>query len=254
MNKSKVEWCDYMWNPITGCWHGCEYCYAEKNANRFSGHSEAYLSKPPHDLHRALLKYSKDCRRILMATYPFGFDPTFHRYRLNDPQKIKKPQNIFVVGMGDMFGSWVPDEWIAEVFKACEAAPQHRYMFLTKNPLRYVQLARYGHLPANENFWYGATVTNQVDQTYWSKTLNTFVSNEPMQSRIDTSDWGYAGTTRWLIVGAETGNRKSKIMPEREWVEEVVNACRERNIPVFLKNNLAEIWGEPLIQEYPWEV
>jgi hypothetical protein len=33
---------------------------------------------------------------------------------------------------------------------------------------------------------------------------------------------------------------------------EYVDYCREKNIPVFMKNNLRDIWKEPLIQEYPW--
>ncbi|MBP2071179.1 DUF5131 family protein [Thermoanaerobacterium butyriciformans] len=37
MNKSKIEWCDFTWNPVTGCRHGCPYCYAAKQAKRFSG-------------------------------------------------------------------------------------------------------------------------------------------------------------------------------------------------------------------------
>ena len=31
MNKTSIEWCDYTWNPITGCSpasEGCENCYA----------------------------------------------------------------------------------------------------------------------------------------------------------------------------------------------------------------------------------
>lgn len=37
MNNTKIEWCDSTWNPVTGCLHGCEYCYAKKQANRFKG-------------------------------------------------------------------------------------------------------------------------------------------------------------------------------------------------------------------------
>ena len=37
MNRSGIEWCDHTWNPITGCLHGCPYCYARKMSVRFSG-------------------------------------------------------------------------------------------------------------------------------------------------------------------------------------------------------------------------
>jgi DNA repair photolyase len=29
MNKTQIEWCNYTWNPITGCLHNCSYCYAK---------------------------------------------------------------------------------------------------------------------------------------------------------------------------------------------------------------------------------
>ena len=37
MNKSFIEWTDFTWNPVTGCLHGCPYCYARKQTKRFSG-------------------------------------------------------------------------------------------------------------------------------------------------------------------------------------------------------------------------
>lgn len=37
MNKTKIDWCDSTWNPVTGCLHGCEYCYARDIAHRFGG-------------------------------------------------------------------------------------------------------------------------------------------------------------------------------------------------------------------------
>jgi protein gp37 len=40
MNKTKINWCDSTWNPVTGCLHGCEYCYARGIAKRFSGGGE----------------------------------------------------------------------------------------------------------------------------------------------------------------------------------------------------------------------
>ena len=61
--------------------------------------------------------------------YPFGFDPTFYRYRLDYPKKLKMGNNIFVGAMSDIFGSWVPDEWISEIMKVCVDNPIHNYLF-----------------------------------------------------------------------------------------------------------------------------
>ena len=182
--------------------------------------------------------------------------PTFHRYRLGEPQKIKKPQTIFVGSMADIFGEWMPDGWIEEVFKACEAAPWHRYLFLTKNPNRYAELATKSMLPTfGSNNWYGSTVVDSKNDSYSPVSLNTFLSVEPLQSPVDIKVADFWGRImNWVIVGAETGNRKDKITPKREWVKNIVEACRAVNVPVFLKNNLQDIWQEPLPQEFPWEV
>jgi len=245
MNKTDIDWADRSWNPITGCLHNCEYCYARGIANRFGVKptiQKAMVLNIPHE----------DVNGKIVP-FPNGFNPTLHRYRLDEPQKIKKPQTIFVGNMADMFGDWVPDEWIAEVFKACEAAPWHRYLFLTKNPKRYIDVKH--KLPSGNNYWYGTTATTSTMSIFWSEQHNIFVSIEPLQEQANIGKMflGRKSDPSMIIVGAETGNRKSKIIPKREWIETIVNACREASVPIFLKNNLKEIWGEPLIQEFPWE-
>jgi hypothetical protein len=90
---------------------------------------------------------------------------------------------------------------------------------------------------------------------------NIYVSAEPLEDDIvwdgDYEESYLNGHLRlenikWVIVGAETGNRKDKIIPKRDWIKNIVNACSDYNVPVFLKNNLAPIWREPLIQQFPW--
>jgi protein gp37 len=190
-----------------------------------------------------------------LCKYPWGFDPTFHRYKLGRPQKIKKPQNVFVCSVSDLFGEWVPDEWIQEVFYACKKAPQHRYLFLTKNPYRYARLYEQGYLPSEH--WYGITLDHvpddNNDETEWTiypPIEKCFVSIEPLTGDVVNRHFPVAD---WYIIGAETGNRKNKVIPKRKWVEAIIEEChREQDVPVFLKSSLTEIWGEPLIQEYPW--
>ena len=55
----------------------------------------------------------------------------------------------------------------------------------------------------------------------------------------------------WIIVGAETGHRIGRIVPEKSWVQGIIDNAKAENIPVFLKNNLKPIFGEKLIQEFP---
>lgn len=211
MNKSKIEWCDSTWNPVTGCLHKCPYCYAKKIAKRFGEHKEG---QGIIELH-----WKRE------NPYPYDFYPTFHKYRLDEPARKTRPRKIFVCSMADLFGDWVPDEWIQEVFETCKKAPQHKYLFLTKNPKRLCELANTDKLPANNNFWYGSTVTSKNSLRYPGRFKdNTFLSIEPLLEPLDAG-LGSFGKVKWIIIGAETGNRKDKIMPKREWVENIVEAA-----------------------------
>lgn len=246
MDKTKIDWCDSTWNPVTGCLHGCEYCYARGIANRFSSGGDKWTDDNLFVLDERF--YGDEEEKA--CPYPYGFKPTFHRYKL-DEYANKKGRNIFVCSMADLFGKWVPDSWIEEVFKACENAPQHNYLFLTKNPSRYEELLdRY--MP--DNMWFGWSQTGSIGYKSLFTThhsVKTFISIEPLLKPF--TEFHIRGI-EWVIVGAETGRRKDKVIPKREWIEYIVNACKENDIPVFMKSSLTDIWGEPLIQEFPPEL
>jgi len=266
MNKTKIEWCDMTWNPVTGCLYGCEYCYARKIARRYEGcwdgdenvkityrQSDSPKEVSGYEFGGLGYKYcvGNDKRgepKLINAPYPYGFHPTLQKHRLETGLvKYKKPKNIFVGSMTDLFGKWVPDKWIKQVFEACIKAPQHRYLFLTKNPDRYDAFFRCWEAP--ENFWFGTSINHSERDYYRAGMNNTFLSIEPIQSDFNCDCWT---DTDWVIIGAETGNRKGKIIPKKEWIENIVNYCKEKNVPVFMKNSLKDIWQEPLIQEFPW--
>ena len=251
--KTKIDWCDSTWNPVTGCLHDCPYCYARRIAERFAGGYD-FKAKGCAEPLTWVVDDPGQMTDGRKAVYPFGFDPTFHRYKLDEPQRWKKPRTIFVCSMADLFGDWVPDEWISEVFRACEAAPQHRYLFLTKNPTRYCKIAYDGWLPDAKNFWYGSTITRKGESFFaGSVHWNAFVSIEPLLEPLDVGI-GSFGVANWVIVGAETGNRKGKIAPKREWVENIVEAAQITGMKVFMKESLRSLMGADFMQELPWEV
>ena len=37
MEKTKIDWAESTWNPVTGCNHDCPYCYARNIVRRFGG-------------------------------------------------------------------------------------------------------------------------------------------------------------------------------------------------------------------------
>ena len=157
--------------------------------------------------------------------------------------------------MADLFGEWVPDEWIQAVFEACKAAQQHRYLFLTKNPQRYIDLRDKGVLPRwseAQNMWFGSTATTKKTDIFCDTlAYNTFVSIEPIIEPFDNLG-NRACIVDWIIVGAETGNRKGRIVPKKDWIMEIVEGCRRTNTPLFMKESLHGIMGGDFRQEFPW--
>ena len=285
-SKTKIDWCDSSWNPVTGCLHGCEYCYARRIAERF-GAREIYDPEcqcQRHLIERGMLtgtgkpleldypweQKNKD-GSMTNAAYPFGFEPTFHRYRLDEPQRWKKPRTIFVCSMADLFGYWVPDEWIAEVLKACDAAPQHRYLFLTKAPSRYEKISSL--MPSWEEMYleksrpvmmFGVSATDDAMMAVAYKSNAEWVSVEPILEPIEpewfisasgsNGDYSTFRRWEWVVIGAETGNSKHKTVPKREWVEEIVKVCKEYGTPVFMKDSLRDLMRDGFRQEFPWIV
>ena len=257
MQRTNIEWADSTWNPVTGCHNNCPYCYARSIANRFKSSVET-LAKKYREGARVYYKPGKIYEGIFRCPFPFGFDPTFYRERLTEPQHKRKPQRIFVCSMADLFGPWIPEGWIKDVFKACKAAPQHIYMFLTKFPERYELLERKELLPMLPNFYYGTTINKelQMDTAYWTycSGIRTFLSIEPIiEPFLMTSyDLPTLFTHDMVIVGAETGNRRDKVIPKREWIDPIVRECAATCVPLFMKDSLIPIMGEEnMIRELP---
>lgn len=249
MNKTKIEWCDSTWNPVTGCLHGCEYCYARRVAMRFGTRLPDRSGYPEEHGGVHCLEH-----KIKDNPYPNIFEPTFLPFRLVEPERKTKPQTIFVCSMADLFGKWVPDEWIEEVFAAGERAPQHRYLFLTKNPARYIELARAEKLPARDNMWYGTTAATPSAPAFFSEAHNTFVSIEPILEPFDVEHTASTMSgVDWFIIGAETGNRAGKVAPEKSWIDPIVEVCEQSGRALFMKDSLLPVMGEEnMKREFPW--
>lgn len=55
---------------------------------------------------------------------------------LMQPLRWRKPRNVFVCSMTDLFADFVPDAWIAKIYAVEAMSARHTYMHLTKRPLR----------------------------------------------------------------------------------------------------------------------
>lgn len=133
MGETSIEWTrgddgalGKTWNPVRGCARvsaGCQSCYAERQAHRFSGTGQPYEGLTVLGKHGP--RWSGRAR----------FVPEM----LDAPLRWRKPRRVFVNSMSDLFHEDITDEQIAAVFGVMAACPRHTFQVLTKRPERMVE-------------------------------------------------------------------------------------------------------------------
>ena len=115
MGQTRIEWTESVWNPVIGCSKvspGCDHCYAATLARRFGWTTEPWTA--PHAAQNV------QC----------------HPERLDQPLHWRRPRNIFVNSMSDLFHDRVPDSFLDAVFAVMSGSLRHTYQILTKRPRR----------------------------------------------------------------------------------------------------------------------
>lgn len=248
-----ISWAGWSWNPVTGCLHGCDYCYAREIAT-----NERFKS-----------------------AFPVGFTPLFHSERLDAPAntiipeqyrddahespcgaagcKVCEYRRVFVCSMADLYGRWVPDEWIDQVHTSMAASPQWLYILLTKFPARYVGL----QMPPGA--WVGTSVDEQKRVRIAEDAFRQiggvtakWLSLEPLREPLEFTDLSMFD---WVVIGAQTETRQPgktvpAFAPPFEWVARIVAQAREAGCRVHLKPNLQgrvhpQSPGMQMPDEYP---
>jgi protein gp37 len=211
--NSSIEWTEATWNPVTGCSHisaGCAHCYAERMALRLQAAG--------------------------MAKYRNGFGVTTHEKELLTPQSWRKPHDVFLCSMGDLFHEKVPPEFIRRVFNVMRACRHHRFQVLTKRSVRLKQLAH--DLPWPDNVWMGVTVedarnVNRITDLVATPARTKFLSVEPL---IDNVGHLPLDGIDWVIVGGESGPGARPM--KKEWVLSIRNQCEMAGVAFYFKQ-----WG-----------
>lgn len=211
--RSRIEWTESTWNPITGCTKispGCKHCYAERMAKRLKA-----MGQP---------------------NYVNGFKLTIHEHVLEKPHEWKTPQVIFVNSMSDLFHDDVPLEFIQRVFNVMYRANWHQFQVLTKRSERLAELSPQIEWP--DNVWMGVSVENsdysfRIDHLRQTGAKVKFLSLEPLLGPLHNL---YLEGINWVIVGGESGPGARPIM--EEWVTAICNQCVAARVPFFFKQ-----WG-----------
>jgi ParB/RepB/Spo0J family partition protein len=216
-DNAAIEWAQWSWNPVTGCLHDCPYCYARDIAN------EAKMAK----------------------SYPNGFEPSFRPVSLSAPRSMKVPdkaavdaryRQVFTCSMADLFGRWVPAEWINAVLDSVRTNPQWTFLFLTKFPKRMSEF----DIPGNT--WMGTTVDLQArvknaEKAFASVNAGTrWLSVEPL---LEPLRFSRLDLFKWIVIGGASSSRQTpEWKPPFEWIADLVRQARDAGTKVYFKTNL----------------
>ena len=225
------------------CSEGCDNCYSETFQSRCLPHNGTGL---PFDRRsRDLVEYFLDEEVLLQ------------------PLKWRKPRKIFVCSQTDLFGEWVPDEWIDRILAVMALTPHGTYQVLTKRADRMERYFADGYISkrlqvrAGEtyrdarlmssapiprlpypNVHLGVSVENQgqrkrIDHLRRTPAVIRFLSCEPLLE--DLCELDLTGI-HWVIVGGESGPGARPMHPD--WVRSLRDQCQEAGVPFFFKQ-----WG-----------
>ncbi|KKN06041.1 hypothetical protein LCGC14_1081190 [marine sediment metagenome] len=220
MNKTRIEWVKnkdgtqgYTSNPIRGkCPVGCWYCYAEKMRKRFKWPEE-------------IIHFPEEIISLL---------------------KLKKPSTIFIGSMIDIWDKRIPanyQNWVVDTIASLQY-DGHNILLLSKNP------DAYHDFPYIENLWCGFTSDNgdnldDINDALLYMKNKTFISFEPLLREIILE---IPSPIDWLIIGSLNINGKpvspDKGGTKKEWVLPLIKQADKYNIPVFIKNELYQLYPD----------
>jgi len=254
-DKSRIEWTEATWNPVTGCSkvsQGCVNCYALRDWAR--------LSKTPTTVYYGRKFTDVQC----------------HPERLDQPLRWTKPRRVFVNSMSDLFHDAVPDEFIDQVFAVMALCPRHTFQVLTKRPERMLDYIATNWRDGNiqnrmddietrdrtlfpgdappplmkdwplPNVWLGTSIEDQttadarIPLLLKTPAAVRWVSAEPLIGPVRLDEHGLhggPGQFDWCVVGGESGPNARPMHPD--WVRSLRDQCQAAGVPFFFKQ-----WGE----------
>lgn len=228
---SASAWWTRNWNVVDGCTKvspACQSCYAEMMSRRFWRHR---FEQGDFEHYGCWVQGGQYGPRSFANV-------RFHADRLEQPLHWRDPQRVFTTSMGDLFHRDVDDDALMAVFDVMRRTPKHRYLVLTKRPIRAQQFyLEHPLLSLLSNVWLGVTVEDRKRITRLNtlrriKVAHRWASFEPLleplvleSMQLDSLDWA--------ICGGETGPRARPM--RAAWAVALWKQCLEAGIPFFFK-------------------
>lgn len=257
---TKIEWAHRVWNPVRGCSRvskGCESCYAERMAHRFSGKGKPY---------EGLTVLTSDGPRWTGKI-------KLVKEAIEEPTKWKKPQRIFVNSMSDLFHKDVPFDFIYQIFETMMVCEEHSFLILTKRPERMAKVVKEVYekmaifyrkdlLPL-KNVWLGVscedqkTANDRIPLLLDTPAVIRWISAEPLLGPIDLTNIIYdrlvaidalkglsgvpiphqeiGAKLDWVVTGGESGHGARPMHPD--WARSLRNQCVKAGTKFFFKQH-----------------
>lgn len=225
MQTSGISWCDYTWNPITGCSHAgpsCQNCYAERLSLR-QGRTDAEWT-----------------------VENAAENVTMHEDRLEDPDDFSFPDGpgrVFVGSMTDMFHSEVDPGFVQRVLDVCRQHPEQVFIWLTKRPHNAADWRL--DWPANTLLGCSvgsgpggqyANTTHRIEQLRDVDVPRRWVSFEPLIEPVGELALDHID---WVVVGGETGPADERREMDHDWARNILGQAREAGVPFYYKQGSA---------------
>lgn len=224
--NSKIQWTDHTWNVARGCKKvdaDCKYCYMYRQSLNGTRYTPDQVTKT--------------------------------KTVFNTPLKIKEPSKIFVSSLTDFFIEEI-DSYRNEAWDIIRKT-KHTFQILTKRVERVHLCYPDFWDEIKDRCWIGTSVGSEggierikhlMYQKGIGKISTAFLSLEPLHGCVDLDQEFELGAVDcsahvldyidWVIVGGESGNDigKYRYRPCKiEWIENIINACKESDVPVFVK-------------------
>lgn len=240
MQRTPIEWTDFSANPLKyrnaagevvwACVHaspGCVNCYSEQIATR-------YRRGGPFNV------------PTMAKLTPFLDEKELRSMLTYKPARGKM---CFPFDMTDLFGEWVPDALLDEVFSnVLELRRDVTWQLLTKriDRARNYLTWRWQDRLIPRHIWIGTSVEDQkragerIPLLLQAPAAVRFISAEPLLGPIDltavpawlthASQWP---ALHWCIVGGESGHGARPF--DLAWARSIVQQCKAAGVPVFVK-------------------
>lgn len=243
---TKIEWCDYTFNP----WRGCR-------------------------------KVADECRNCyIITTVPFRTTGQTHgsvRVRAGEStlqaprawnraaQKAGARRRVFCLSLGDWLDDEnVPIEWLRELLRCIYQTPWLDWLLLTKRPQNWTErviaafdgaenkspnyMGSFTHWHGKwisgtppDNVWIGVSAGADQEAALKIPAKVHFLSCEPMLRPMDTT---HAARFDWIIFGGESGTGARCCYVQ--WIRDGIAFCRQHDLRCFVKQLGAHVPDAPL--------